>query len=346
MPSAALHPHKRATPPWRWLVVALMLLAPLLGAMRCANEDLSAPYTLELTADGVPEIFGVSLPYTGRLALDLGLDASQSGDIHVKVQTQTSGDPDVRGCDAISLGRARAADANVWDGSTPPAGAQGTYTTISNVSVRTGVRLPPTGNTYAGVLELAIPQTLVRIYSTSPDVFLWDLAGNIVPPITATQPASCDDVFVTVYELPADRTRIGYLSDQPEIEQAIVEDCTAQRIVQRVCPGASGPQEEYLFPMDTELKRVERLAELGVGDTLVVEARCEGSCPATVTAFAWVEPLSCRTRNDCSGNRQCTADGYCIKEPPPTCQSSASTTIAGAIALLLLLIVRHRRRLA
>lgn len=344
----------------RWLLLIVAVLAPLLIAMRCANEDLSGEFQLQLVNDGQSELIGLEVPYTGRLALDVGVDAAQSGEILLRVQAQTSGDPDVLGCDAITLGRVRDTQANPWDGNTPPSGSQGTHTTISNVAVRTGVALnhDAANNRYTGILELAIPRTLVRVYTTNNDILLWDLDGNIVPPIEATRSASCEGIFVTVYELPADRTRIGYRSSSSRVEQAIVEDCTAQRVVQRVCAGSSGPQEDHRFSVEGGTRHVERLAQLGVGDTLVLEASCQGACPATLSAFAWVEPLDCRTRNDCSGGRFCTNDGYCIKEPAPSCAWSGGASanrgqtpytaqtlgLLGLLTLSSLLRLRRRRR--
>lgn len=333
----------------RWGVLLLSVIAPLLLAMRCANEDLTGEFTLELLQDRQTEVVGIQVPYIGRLSLDVGVDAQQSGDIELRIQAQTSGDPDVLGCEAIRLGRVRDVQANPWDGVSTPTDPQGAHTTIGNVSVRTGIALneETTLGRYTGLTEIATPRTLVRVYTTIAEIQLWDLDGNIVPPVQATEPASCDGIFVTIYEMPADRTRIGYLSDEPRLDQAILEDCTAQRVVDRVCPGSSGPQEEYTLAVSAGTRHVERIPQLGVGDTLVVEASCQGACPASLSAFAWVEPLGCRTRNDCSGGRYCTNEGYCIKEPPPSCQlGSTSGGMAGLLAALALLArgVRRRRR--
>lgn len=339
------HTHTRAACR-RWLLVGLAALAPLLLAMRCANEDLSPEFRLELPYDGVPELVGTELTYTGRLALDLGMEAEAAGDIRLRVQAQTSGDPDVDGCDVIQLGRIRDAETSVWDGTTVPTQPSGTYPILGNVSVRTTLALHPRAGAgdFSGVLEIQAARTLVRVYSSSDTLAIWDIAGNIVPPVEPTRPASCDDVFVTVYELPAERTRLGYISSEATVEQAIVEDCTAQRVVQATCPGSSSPQQEHVFALEAGERRTERLSQLGVGDTLVLEATCQGACPATVTAFAWIEPLSCHSRNDCSGARSCTPDGYCVKEPPPSCAIGTHAALWLATAFGGLLLRRRRGR--
>ena len=339
------HTHTRAACR-RWLLVCLAALAPFLLAMRCANEDLSPEFHLDLQQDGVAEIVGTELTYTGRLALDLGMEAGAAGDIRFRVQAQTSGDPDVEGCDVIQLGRAREAETLAWDGTTVPTQGAGAYPTLGNVSVRTSLALHPRAGAgdYSGVLEVQAARTLVRVYSSADTISMWDTAGNIVPPIESTRPASCDGVFVTLYELPAERVRIGYLSSEAFVEQAIVEDCTAQRVVQTTCPGSSSPQQEHVFTLEAGEYRTERLSQLGVGDTLVLEATCEGACPAAVTAFAWIEPLSCNSRNDCSGTRSCTPDGYCVKEPPPSCAVGAQASFWLAAAFGGLLLRRRRGR--
>lgn len=345
MPRATPHDRpRRSARAAASLLPFVLACSPLLLAMRCAQEDLSARFDAQLDQEGVPEIIGVDAPYTGRLALDLGLDTQGAGgDIIVRVQAQTSGDPDERGCEAATIGRTREVDASPWTSPTPPSGPKGSYTAINNVSVRTAVRLTNTGSAFEGVLELATQRTLVRVYASTPAITLWDLSGNIVPPVVPTAPASCAGFFVTVFELPSDRTRIGYSHTSARIEQAIVEDCTAQRIVDRVCPGTSGPVLETTYRVDPGAPFVARMTELGVGDTLVIEGECAGGCPATLSAFAWVTPLSCRTNADCSGAQTCTTDGYCIKEPPPTCaQGSHRGSLYGALALLALAWRRRR----
>src|SRR5690554_2848607 len=114
----------------RWGVLLLSVIAPLLLAMRCANEDLTGEFTLELLQDRQTEVVGIQVPYIGRLSLDVGVDAQQSGDIELRIQAQTSGDPDVLGCDAIRLGRVRDVQANPWDGVSTPTDPQGAHTTI------------------------------------------------------------------------------------------------------------------------------------------------------------------------------------------------------------------------
>lgn len=331
----------------RWALVCLAALAPLLLAMRCANEDLSPEFRLELAHDGTPELVGTELTYTGRLALDLGMQADAAGDIRLRVQAQTSGDPDVEGCDVMQLGRVRDTDTRAWDGSTAPNEPSGNYPVIGNVSVRTAVALHPrdSAGDFAGVLEIQAARTLVRVYSNATAVSMWDTAGNIIPPVEPTRPASCDGISVTLYELPDERARIGYIANDATVEQAIVEDCSAQRVVQATCPGASSPQQEHVFALEAGEYRTARLSQLGVGDTLVLEATCEGACPATVTAFAWIEPLTCHSRNDCSGARSCTSDGYCVREPPPSCAAGtqAASWLAAAFGGLLLRRRRGRR---
>lgn len=307
-------------------LLLLLLLSPMLFAMQCSNEDLTQEFRLELDGNGQSERITIHLPYTGRIALDLSVDAQSAGEVTLRTQVQTSGDPDEEGCDAIAAGRTREVNAAPWGGNAPPIDANTSYPAIGNLSVRTEFRLPHNDDldAFAGAIELATDHELIRIYSTDNDVSLWDLNGNIVPPIADTHPATCDDVFVTVYEMPRNNVRIAYRSDQETLEQVVITDCAEDRVVDRVCPGMSGEIREDTIAVEAGMRAVERFSALGVGDTLVVEATCDGACPAIIRLFGWLEPLQCRTKNDCGGSRSCTHDGYCIKEPPPACTSMSS----------------------
>lgn len=328
----------------RTLCAVLTLLAPLLLAMRCANEDLTQRYELSLTQDATPEILGVMTPYTGRLALDLRVDGNP-GDVIVRVQAQTSGDPDIDGCDAMTIGRERQVDATAWNGLSAPSGPSGSATEVSRLSVRSALNLPwdPLLGRYAGVIEAVGPQSLVRVYTSTEDVSIWDLRGNIVPPFEDTVPATCEGFFVTVYEMPAERVRVGITSEEAAVLFASTEDCTAQRVVQRICAGTSGPIEEFTHTIGTDGFVVDRIASLGVGDTVIIEGECQGACPATITAYAWVEPITCRTNSECSGGRACTPDGWCVKDPPPSCASYAPFSALLALALASMVWGRARR---
>lgn len=304
-------------------LLLLLLLSPMLFAMQCSNEDLTQEFRMDLQSNAQPERITIALPYTGRIALDLSIDADSAGEVTLRTQVKTSGNPDEEGCDAIAAGRTRQVDAAPWDGNSPPVDDQIAYPTIGNLSVRTQFLLPRNDDldAFAGAIELATDHELIRVYSTDNDLSLWDLNGNIVPPIADTHSATCDDVFVTVYEMPRNNVRIAYHSDNATLEQVVIADCAEDRVVDRVCPGMAGDIQEDTFTLTPATQHVQRFSALGVGDTLVVEATCDGACPATLRLFGWIEPLQCRTRNDCSGARTCTHDGYCIKEPPPTCTS-------------------------
>lgn len=329
----------------RW-TLAIAAMSPLLLAMRCANEDLTQRYELPLSTNGTPEIMGVQTPYTGRLSLDLSIQGSP-GDVLVRVQAQTSGDPDIDGCDSMNLGRQREVIAGTWDGTSAPGGNSGQFPEVNNLTVRTSLKLNTAiaGGQYAGVVEAIGTTTLVRVYSSTPDVFMWDLRGNVIPPYFSTLDATCQGVFVTVFEMPSERVRLGFKSSEAQVAFAVNEDCTAQRIVQRICPGTSGPLEEYSLPLDENGFVVHRVENLGVGDTIIVEGECIDSCPALLSAYAWVEPLACRTHNECTGGRSCTSDGYCVKDPPPNCSTGllSASTIAGILGALSLLLIRRRR---
>lgn len=333
-------------------LLLLLLLSPMLFAMRCSNEDLTGRFYLDVQSDGQEERVTISLPYTGRLALDLGIDAQNDGEIHLRTQVQTSGNPDEAGCDAIVSGRARDVDTAPWDGNAAPVQNGQSYPTIGNLSTRTKLALPQNTDlgAYAGAIELATDHELIRIYSTDNDLSLWDLNGNIVPPIADTHPATCDDIFVTVYEMPRDNVRIAYRSDNPSVEQVVMTDCAEDRVVENVCPGTSGDIREDTIAVEGGTQHVERFSALGVGDILLVEATCDGACPVHIELFGWLEPLECRTKNDCSGGRSCTFEGYCIKEPPPACSAESSTgstpPLAGLVGLLGLWWVARRTRRA
>lgn len=335
------YPHRRRT------IALLLFLCPFLFAMQCANEDLTRAFTLQLTNDQQPESLTIDLPYTGRISLDVGIDAENSGEVSLRTQVQTSGDPDIEGCDAFESRRSREIGAAPWNGNDPPIQNNQTYPTLSNVRSRTQFILPYQEDldAYAGAVELATDHALVRVYSTSDDLSLWDLNGNIVPPIHATQPATCEQLFVTVYEMPRDNVRIAYRSDTPSVEQVIVADCAEDRVVDRVCPGSYTDIDSHTFTVESNTRHVERYPLVGVGDTIVVESSCDGACPATVELYAWIEPLQCRTRNDCSGGRSCSHDGYCIKEPPPSCAISTRPSVWMIFwAVLILLAPRLRKR--
>lgn len=323
-----------------------LLLCPFLFAMQCANEDLTREFTLELTQNNQPEHLTISLPYTGRISLDVGVQAQSSGEILLRTQVQTSGDPDIEGCDAFTARRIREMNAATWNGNTPPVQTDINYPILSNVRSRAQFALPYQDDlsAYAGAVELATDHDLVRIYSTESDLSLWDLNGNIVPPIHDTQPATCEGLFVTVYEVPRDNVRIAYRSDQPTVDQVILADCAEDRVVDRVCPGAYAEIREETFPIESAQDVIKRYALLGVGDIIVIEGTCDGACPATLSMYAWIEPLECRTRNDCSGGRTCSHDGYCIKEPPPSCTAVAHAPATQGIAVLLSVLVLCLRR--
>ena len=325
---------------------ALALTAPLLLAMRCANEDITQRFELSLDSEGTTELVGLTTPYTGRLSLDLRVEGNAGGQVITRIQAQTSGDPDVAGCEAMTLGRERAADAAPWDGASTPTGPSSAYPEIGRLTVRSALTLPwsDTAHRYAGVIEAVGARTLVRVYSTADDLRIWDLAGNEIPPLEATAPASCDDIYVAMYEIPDERVRLAISSDEPTETFAVVEDCTAQRVVQRVCPGTSGPIEEYYHDLSETPVVVDRIESLGVGDTVIVEGECAGACPASIDLYAWVEPIACRTNNDCSGGRSCTVDGWCVKDPPPSCATGAGGLGVAASVSALLIVLRKRRR--
>lgn len=338
-------PNRPSTQPSVRLLLLVLLCSPLLFAMQCANEDLSQEFLLELDLDGASETYTITLPYTGRIALDVGVDAAQDGEIQLRSQVRTSGDPDEEGCDAIAGRRTRDIDAAPWDGNLAPIDANITYPRLSNLSVRTQFTLPYNEDlgAYAGAAELATDHELVRLYTTDNDLSLWDLNGNIVPPVEDTHPATCDDVFVTVYEMPRENVRIAFHSDQEAIDQVLIADCAEDRVVDRVCPGFVSEIQDDTFSVESAHEHIERYSALGVGDTVVLEGTCDGACPATLRLFAWLEPLQCRTKNDCSGGRECTDDGYCIKEPPPACASpdGRSNLPAVLMAVCLLWVLRR-----
>lgn len=325
----------------RWGLFLCALLCPLLLAMRCANEDITQRFELHLTTDGSPEIIGVETPYTGRLAADFRIEG-QPGEVIVRVQAQTSGDPDIDGCDTMTLGREHQVNALAWDGVQAPSGESKLYPEVGRLTVRRALYLPwePTLNAYAGVIEAVGVQTLVRVYSSTPNLRMWDLNGNQIPPVTPTVETSCTGVFVTVYEMPGERVRLTFTSSRDTETFAVLEDCTAQRVVQRICPGTAGPIEEHIHALSGE-PVLHRLANLGVGDTLIVEGECQGACPANIEVYGWVEPIDCRTNNECQGGRSCTADGWCIKDPPPKCQSAPG--ISSVLFALLTLAALARR---
>src|SRR5699024_9300926 len=127
--------------------------------------------------DDSPETYTITLPYTGRIALDVGVDAAQDGDIQLRSQVRTSGDPDETGCDAIAGRRTRDVEAAAWDGNLAPIDPNTSYPTLGNLSVRTQFTLPYDDDlgAYAGAAELATDHELIRLYSTDNDLSLWDL---------------------------------------------------------------------------------------------------------------------------------------------------------------------------
>lgn len=339
------HPHKTHRSPNGRILVLLLLITPICLAMQCYNEDLTQDFQLDLETDETAQQLQIDFPYTGRLSIDFSIASSRNGSVTMRTQAQTSGDPDVAGCDAVSAGRIRDVTATSWSGVGAPVDPLIQYPAIDNLSTRTRIDIPYNDDhdTYQGALEIATDNSLVRLYSTIPDISLWDLNGNIVPPIRSTQPATCAGVYVTIYEIPAQRTRLAFRTPRTSMQMVVLEDCAAHRVVENICPGSYEDEQKETIPIQAGNTHVGHYPEVGVGDILLVEGTCHaGACPATVTLFGRIETLDCQTSNDCGGSMLCTHHGYCVHESAPSCASTDPSfptpmilvTALGSLALM------------
>jgi hypothetical protein len=326
----------------RWACLLVTTVSLVLGG--CEVVDVSEILTLHTDAVTHPTELALRLPRVSRSALDLAIinEGSAEAEFVVRAQMQTSGNSEDEACSLFEGASVRTVTA-VASTNDP-----GNWTELGAPVIREvgdGVRIQSPGTVGAtGLIEFRVPRSSqYRVVTALPivSVRVVTLDGvDVVPASYVDDVLACSRASTNVL-LALDEgayfMEFGWEASQDGDPLLLVaEECSNQRLVSRTCPGASSDVVERTITVAAGQRQPARLSEseLGVGDVVVVQVGCQSACVGTMEFTLLTRELECRATSDCTGQRTCSSEGYCLVPPESGCNGGGTRT-PGAFAMLL-----------
>lgn len=325
----------------------LCVLSALLLGSNCEQTEILGPVSFELNPDAREETVVIRLPFVGRTSLDWFIenDGTTDAEFTILALAQQIEDPNDKRCE--SFDENSDVSYQLLQSVEAPPEPEIRLPSIETNGTLYNLTLEETAGGFEGWARLSglAGRVDLVVRPSSAELQVLDVNGNTLPSITSEN-AECakDDkeIGVRTYRLEDETYRLRVFTPGPSVLLSAAETCISRATVDRICPGTQGELAERTanLPADSQQSGRFHTLDLGVGNAIALTVYCvnDSDCQGRVEIAPYIEPLECRSNDDCSTRRSCSVDGYCLRDSSGCQSASSNISWQTALALFLLLL--------